>query len=215
MNKQKIASYLDYSVLKPENTDTDVKNACEIAIKNKVASVCVKPYHVGLAKELLQKSRIKVGTVINFPFGMNTGLENLYAIQLANEYGAQEVDMVANIGNILSSYPYEYQIHRCIELAHKFNMIFKLIIETSLLSDELIIETSKIAESCEVDFIKTSTGFGIRGATLHDIKLIKQGAPSTLIKASGGIKTLEQVIEFINAGCTRIGTSNVETILNS
>lgn len=211
ISKNEIMSKIDYSILRPEASEKDLEIAIQIAKANNVASICVKPNMVSTAKRLLEDSNIRLGTVISFPHGNSDLLTKQKEICLAYGAGAQEIDVVPNIANLIN-YSADSEIRNLVNYARQFGLTFKLIIETSLLTEDQIYCASQIAQSCGVDYIKTSTGFGSRGATLNDIKFIKQGASNTCIKASGGIKTLQQCIDFIEAGCLRIGTSNVEQI---
>ncbi len=213
-----VASRIDHAVLNPSEGDIDVSRACSIARKYDVASICVKPCHVILAASELQGSDITVCTVVGFPHGANTtGIKYAEAME-ALKNGAAEIDMVINIGKLKDenlSY-LQTEIEFISRLVHQAKgSILKVIIETALLDEKQKITACKVAEEAGADFVKTSTGFSSRGAALQDIELMRSVlSPNVRIKASGGIKTLQQAVDFINAGCDRIGTSKTETILS-
>jgi len=200
---------IEHTNLKAFTTKKDVEKLCHEAIKYNFASVCVNPYYVTLANELLIRSNVNVCTVIGFPLGQNTIEVKAYEAKTAIDNGADEIDMVINIAALKDKY-YDYvkeEIKLIKEEAKE--KVLKVIIETCYLTEEEIVIMTKICNELEVDFIKTSTGFGSDGAKKEDIKLINKYKNEKLqIKASGGIKTREQVIDFINNGVTRIGTSN-------
>ncbi len=216
MDKKLIASMIDQAVLKPEATDADLKRECETAIKYGAASVCVKPSHVETAAKLLKDSEVKVCVVIGFPSGGTTTEVKRFEAEDAITNGADELDMVINIGKLISG-EYEFvknDVRAIADVAHKNGKIVKAIIETSLLTDELKVEACKLAETAGADYVKTSTGFAGGGATLEDIALMKRSVSDKVkIKASGGIKNLKQAEEFINAGCSRLGTSSLGSIM--
>lgn len=201
--------YIDYTNLKADATHEDIKALCEGAINNKFEAVCVNPYYVEYAKELLQGTNVLVDTVIGFPLGMNAISVKEYESIVAIENGADEIDMVVNIGAIKEG-NYEY-VKKEIETVRDAidGKTLKVIIETCYLSDEEIIEMTKICNDTFVNFIKTSTGFGSRGASTHDISLINEYKNEVLlVKASGGIRKSDDCLEYINMGVSRIGTSN-------
>lgn len=209
-----ITSYIDDTNLKVTATTDDITKLCEEAIKYHCASVCVHPYYVRLAHELLKESSVAVTTVVGFPLGMNTVAVKQYeAIEAVND-GADEIDMVINIG-ALKNKDYDYIKQEIEEVRDAVDgKVVKVIIETGYLNQEEIIKLTEICNETFVHFIKTSTGFGPRGASLEDIKTIREHKNEVLeIKASGGIKTEEEVLHFIEAGATRIGTSHVKEIM--
>lgn len=214
--KNIIASAIDHAVLKPEITDFDLEREINIIKKYNIASVCVKPCHVKLTRDILKGSKIPVSTVIGFPHGTTTTKCKVAESIEAMDNGAKELDMVINIGKLISG-DYEYvknDISEVVKCAHERNVIVKVIIETALLNDEQKIQACKIAEEANADFVKTSTGFNGGGASLSDIALMRNAVSSNIkIKASGGIKTLEQAAKFLDAGCSRLGTSSTVAIL--
>lgn len=216
MDKNLIAKTIDHAVLKPEATDEDLKRECDICAKYKVASVCVKPSHVKLASQLLSSSEVGVCTVIGFPHGSTTTACKVAETVEAILNGADEIDMVINVGQLLSE-NFEYvktDIAKVVEACHNKGKILKVIIETSLLSNEMKIKACKLSEEAGADYVKTSTGFNGGGATIDDILLMKESVSNNVkLKASGGIKTLEQAQEFLNVGCSRLGTSATVSIL--
>jgi len=216
LDKKIIAKAIDHAVLKPDATDLDVERECSVAVKYDIASVCVKPCHVKLAGMLLKDSDVKVSTVIGFPHGGTTTAAKVAEALDAIENGASELDMVINIGKLLSG-DYDYvknDIEAVAKAAHSKNVILKVIIETALLDDENKKIACKLSEEAGCDYVKTSTGFNGSGATPDDIVLMKNSVgPNIKIKASGGIKTLDQAIKFIELGCHRLGTSSTENIL--
>lgn len=217
LDKKTVVSMIDHAVLKPEDKDADVLRECEISVKYGVASVCVKPCHVALAREVLKGSKVKVSTVIGFPHGSTTTACKVYEATEAIESGAEELDMVINIGKLLED-DYAYvrdDIAGVVSVAHAKGAIVKVIIETALLDIDHKAQACKLAEEAGADFVKTSTGFNGRGATLEDICIMRGAVGTNMkLKASGGIKTFEQAIQFVNAGCERLGTSSTAAIAN-
>ena len=188
--------YIDHTNLKMTSTTKDIKKLCEEAKKYKFASVCIHPCYVELAHNLLKDTDIDICTVIGFPLGMNKTI-------------VTEIDMVMNVGAFKDK-DYDYVKQEIENVRDAIDgKVLKVIIETSLLTDEEIIKATEICNETFVNFIKTSTGFGKRGASVHDIELINEHKSEVLeIKASGGIKTEAQAHELITAGATRIGTSS-------
>ena len=206
--------YIDSTLLRSDATIEDITKLCEDAMKYHFASVCVNPYYVPLAKELLEDSTVNVCTVIGFPLGANTTNVKVYETVEAIEHGADEIDMVINIG-ALKDREYEYVKREIEEVRNVLEgKVLKVIIETCYLTEDEIIKMTEICNDTFVNFIKTSTGYGSRGASLDDIKLINEHKNEVLeIKASGGIKTKEDASKFIDNGVTRIGTSNAVKIM--
>lgn len=201
--------YIDHTNLKCFSTKKDIKKLCDEALKYDFASVCVHPYYVEYAKSIMKKSHVAVGTVIGFPLGANVTATKVFEIKQALKDGADELDVVINIG-ALKDKNYDYiasEIETLVEASE--GHVLKVIIETSYLNNEEIIKMCEICKSKFVYFIKTSTGFGDAGATVEVVSLMKQHIGDILeIKASGGIKTYADAIALIEAGATRIGTSN-------
>ncbi len=210
-----LSGYIDYTNLKKTADASDIIKLCEEAKKYHFTTVCVSPYYVKAAAEYLKGSTVEVCTVIGFPNGYNTKETKQYEAIDAIHNGASEIDMVINI-NALKNKDYDY-VKDEIELIRDSidGKVLKVIIETCLLTDDEIIKMTEICNETFVNFIKTSTGFDKEGATLHAVELISKHKNDVLeIKASGGIKTEEDAIKFIEAGATRIGTSNgVEIVM--
>lgn len=207
--------YMDYTDLKPTSTIRDIEKLCNEAIKYHFASVCVHPYYVSLAHELLKNSDVDVCTVIGFPLGMNTTAVKSYEAIEAINNGAGEIDMVINIA-ALKNKDYEYIEEEISEIRDSIDgKTLKVIIETCYLTEDEIEKMTEICNNTYVNFIKTSTGFGTRGASLKDIEIINKYKNDVLeVKASGGIKTLNDVNSYIDLGVSRIGTSNAVDIMN-
>ncbi|MFZ4714615.1 MAG: deoxyribose-phosphate aldolase [Bacteriovoracaceae bacterium] len=206
----KIASLIDHTLLRPTAQKAEIIKLCEEARKYNFASVCVNSYYVPLCILELKGSPVKVCTVVGFPLGMSSTQVKMAETRYAMEEGAKEVDMVINIGALKDSnedYLY-HDIRTIAETVKSYGGILKVILETTLLTDEEKIIGCKIARKAGADFVKTSTGFAGGGATLHDVKLLKKYAYPLFVKASGGIKTLEQAQAMIDAGATRLGTSS-------
>lgn len=204
------ASFVDHTLLKPEAAENDIRKLCEEAAEYKFASVCINPHWVKTCAEILRNSGVPVCTVIGFPLGANTTDTKVFEARRAIFDGAQEVDMVINIGALKSAddCTVERDIREVTNAAHEFGVICKVIIETALLTDEEKVRASLAAKHAGADFVKTSTGFSKGGATVEDIALMRQTVGADLgVKASGGVKSLEDARAMIAAGATRIGAS--------
>lgn len=201
--------YIEHTNLKANAKEEDIIKLCKEAIEYDFQSVVVNPHYVALAKECLKDSNVEVTTVVGFPLGANTIEVKVYEAIDAIEKGADEIDMVANIGAIKDG-DYEYVKKEIQDVLYSLDgRPLKVIIETCYLTNDEIKEMTKICNECFVNFIKTSTGFGSRGASLEDIDIINSVKSEILeVKASGGIKDYDTAIEFINKGVSRIGTSH-------
>ena len=201
--------FIDHTLLKPTATTSDIINLCKEAIEHNFYSVCVNSCYVKLAKKELKNSDIKICSVVGFPLGAMSAKAKVFEAQRAIKDGADEIDMVINIG-LLKSKKYrsvEKEIRAIKKSIQK--KVLKVILETCYLSEEEIVKASKLALKAKADFIKTSTGFGSRGASIEDIKLMKSVAGDKMkIKASGGIKDGKTAMEFIELGVGRLGTSS-------
>jgi deoxyribose-phosphate aldolase len=221
-----IVALIDHAVLQPTQTDADLRAACRLCVEVGTASVCVKPSMVPLAAELLAGSPVVPSTVIGFPHGGTTTATKVRETEIACRDGAQEVDMVVNLGRVLAQ-DWEYvlqDIQAVAQTASAVGVITKVIFETGLLpSDDLKIRLCELSETAGAAFVKTSTGFGMiksesggmiaTGATEQDIKLMRRACgPNIQVKASGGIRSFEDAQKFIALGATRLGTSATETI---
>lgn len=207
---QDIANMIDHSLLRPELTLKDVLHGCSIAKKYSVASVCCRPSDIDICANALAGTQVTVSTVIGFPHGaVTTDIKVLEAEQAIGN-GATELDMVINIGRLRSgdSHYVTNDIDAVCELAHSLGAIVKVIFENCYLSNEEKILACMCCESAGVDYIKTSTGFGIGGATIDDIRLMRSHIPDTIkIKAAGGVRTLDTLLSYIPLGVSRFGAT--------
>ena len=212
-----IAGMIDHSLLQPVLTDTDLDNGCLLARKYEVASVCIKPYAVKLAVDLLKGSSVAVGTVIGFPHGGHTTSIKRAEAEQAMADGATELDMVLNIGRVLSGdWRYvEEDIAVVVNAAHARKAIVKVIFENCFLKDEHKIRLCEICANVQADFVKTSTGYGDSGATDEDLKLMrKHSPPHVQVKAAGGVRNYDRVLAVRALGVTRIGATATKAILD-
>ncbi|HEY3476230.1 MAG TPA: deoxyribose-phosphate aldolase [Anaerolineales bacterium] len=205
-----IAKMIDHTLLKPDATQQEIAQLCFEARKYGFASVCVNPTWVSLCAQLLQGSPVKVCTVIGFPLGATSSEAKAFETQTAIRQGATEIDMVINIGALKARdlETVARDIRGVVNIAHAQGIIVKVIIETTLLTDEEKTIASLIAKEADADFVKTSTGFAGGGATVHDVELMRKAVgPQMGVKASGGVRTYEDAASMIKAGATRIGAS--------
>jgi len=212
-----IAQFIDQGLLNPQATEADVIKLCKGAIKYKFHSVCVNPYYVPLCKAILTGYDSRVTTVIGFPLGMSLKETKVYEAVQSVLYGADELDIVMNIGAAKSAnWKFVEQELSDIIAASK-DSVHKVIIETCLLTEKEKMIAAEVVLACGAEFIKTSSGFGSKGATVKDVKLLRGIVKDKAgVKAAGGIKTLKQALGFIKAGASRIGTSaGVEIVKES
>ena len=211
MNYNKL---IDYTLLKQDATPEQIMKLCFEAKEYDFMSVCVNPAYVPLAHELLKDSDVKVCTVIGFPLGMNLTKTKVEEAMLAVSQGADEVDMVINVG-MLKSENDEYVENEIRLIKESINgKLLKVIIETCLLTDEEKVRACLAAKKAGADFVKTSTGFSTGGATVHDVALMRQTVGNEMgVKASGGVRTHEDLLAMVEAGANRIGTSNGTKII--
>jgi deoxyribose-phosphate aldolase len=213
---QEIAAMIDHSLLKPTMTDKDIEDGCRLADQYKVATVCVRPSDVKLAKQILKNSPVLVTTVIGFPHGTTTTAAKVCEAREAIENGCLELDVVCNIGKA-KSHVWDYvrqDLKAVIDLAHASKVKVKVIFENCYLSDEEIIELCHICSDLDADWVKTSTGYGTAGAEIRHLKIMREHSkPSVQVKAAGGVRTLEQAIEVRMAGCTRFGCTATQGML--
>lgn len=207
MNYNKL---IDYTILKADTKREAVQKVLEEALQHDYASVCINPYWVSLAADVLKDSDVKVCTVIGFPLGANTTATKAFETKDAIANGAEEVDMVINIGELKAGqYDIVQKDIEAVVEAAKDQALVKVIIETCLLTKEEIEAVSKIVKDAGADFIKTSTGFSTGGATVEDVALMRKHVGENVgVKASGGVRTKELIEAMVNAGANRIGTSN-------
>ena len=204
------ASLIDHTLLKPDASQTEIKHLCEEAAQYHFASVCVNPTWVRACACHLQGSGVPVCTVIGFPLGATLPDVKAYEARRAIMDGAREVDMVINIGALKSGDDclVEHDIRSVVEVAHEYEVTCKVIIETALLTDEEKVRACQAAKNAGADFVKTSTGFSKGGATVADIALMRRVVGSELgVKASGGVKSIDDARAMVEAGATRIGAS--------
>ena len=213
MNKQEILGHIDHTLLKAFSTWDQIKALCDDAVEYKTASVCIHPSFVKRAKETYGDA-LNVCTVIGFPLGYNTTAVKAFEVREAILGGASEVDMVINIG-ALKDKDYDYVQNEIAELKKAAgDRVLKVIVETCYLTEEEKAKVCELVTNAGADYIKTSTGFGTGGATIEDINLFKAHiGPSVKMKASGGVKTVEDLEMFLDAGCERIGTSSAIGLL--
>ncbi|NLL81588.1 MAG: deoxyribose-phosphate aldolase [Tissierellia bacterium] len=211
-----ISKMIDHTLLKPDATKEMIRSLCLEAINHKFGAVCVNPYYVRYCKELLRDSDVKVATVIGFPLGANTKEIKAMEAKDAIINGADEIDMVINIGALKAGdYSTVKEDIEVVVNAHDEKALVKVIIETCLLTDEEKRIACQLSMDAGADYVKTSTGFSTAGAKVDDVKLMKSVVGDRLgIKASGGIRDLETALEMIEAGATRLGTSSGIKIVN-
>jgi deoxyribose-phosphate aldolase len=213
---EQVAKTIDHSILKPDFTDGDVRAGAELALKYNTASYCIRPMDVAPAAEMLAGSDVHVCTVIGFPHGSSTTAVKAFETADAIQNGAVEIDMVINVSALLSGdYDYvEQDIRAVVEVAHAAGASVKVIFETAFLDDELIVKACELTEAAGADYVKTSTGFASEGATLHNVQLMKATVGDRLkVKSSGGVRTLDQLIDYMDAGVTRSGCSATQQVL--
>lgn len=212
-----LAKMFDHSLLQPTLTDADLDKGFELAREYQVASVCVKPYGVRKAAEALKGSGVLTGTVIGFPQGGHVSRVKVLEAEAAMADGAVELDMVVNIGKVLSG-DFGYvrdDIAQVVEAAHRGGAKVKVIFENCFLNDEQKIELCKICGDLKADWVKTSTGYGDGGATDHDLTLMRKHSPAHVqVKAAGGVRTFDRVLAVRELGVTRIGATATKVILD-
>jgi deoxyribose-phosphate aldolase len=213
-----ISGLIDHTILKPDATGEDVRRVCSEALRYRFASVCVNPYWVRLVATELAASPVKVCSVVGFPLGANSTVIKAAEAELAIRDGAQEIDMVLNLGELKAGNDAAVlaDIRGVAEVAHRGGAIVKVILETALLSDAQKVRACELAKQAGADFVKTSTGFGPGGATVADVALMRRTVgPDLGVKASGGIRTLDELRAMVEAGATRIGASASVRIVES
>jgi deoxyribose-phosphate aldolase len=212
-----LAKMIDHSLLQPTLTDDDLERGCQLAREYDVASVCIKPYAVRRAVELLAGSTVLVGTTIGFPHGGHvTEIKKVEARQAAAD-GAKELDMVVNIGKVLSG-DWKYvaaDIGAVVEQAHRDGAIVKVIFENCFLNDAQKEQLCRICGEVGADFVKTSTGYGDSGATDDDLRLMRRCSPPRVqVKAAGGVRTFDRLVAVRALGVTRVGATATKAILD-
>ena len=213
-----IAQMIDHSLLRPELSEEDIVKGFEIAKKYKVASVCCAPSSVVLAKKHLDGTDVKVTTVVGFPNGYSKTETKVFEAEQAIKEGAVELDMVINIGKLLSG-DFDYvrnDIKAVVDVAHSHNALVKVILENYYLTNELKEIGCKLAEEAGADFVKTSTGFAAGGATIEDLKLMRKAVSEKVqVKAAGGVRSLEMALKVKEVGATRFGATRTADIMET
>jgi deoxyribose-phosphate aldolase len=212
---KKVAKTIDHSTLGPAMTLDEVKAGCEVALKYDVASVCCKPADVKFVAEILKGSDVLVGTVVGFPHGSSTTASKVFETKEAVASGAVEIDVVINIGHLKSGKTKEVQDEIAAAVVAAAGNQVKVILENAYLTDDEKITACKLVEAAGAHYVKTSTGFAPTGATLADVKLMRAScSPKVKVKSAGGVKTLDQLLEFLDAGIDRSGSSSTASILD-
>jgi deoxyribose-phosphate aldolase len=211
-----IARLIDHTLLKPDATRDDIRKICNEALKYGFASVCINPWNVSLAAEILRGSEVRVCTVVGFPLGATLPQVKVYETEEVIKLGAQEIDMVINVGALKSGQldAVEADIRGVVEASHRGGAICKVILETVLLTTDEKVRGSLAAKNAGADFVKTSTGFAAGGATAEDVRLMRAVVGGEIgVKAAGGVRSLEDLQKMVEAGATRIGASASVKIL--
>jgi deoxyribose-phosphate aldolase len=214
---EQIAKMIDHSLLNPTMDVATLEQGIQIGLAYDVGSVCIMPYYLQRCAELLKGSGVKASTTIGFPHGGHTSAIKLAEAERALADGGEELDMVANISKVLSE-DWDYvrtDIKAVVDAAHAAGQKVKVIFENCYLEDKHKIKLCEICGDVGADWVKTSTGYGTGGAMLHDLKLMRQHAPSHVqVKAAGGVRTMDKLLEVRAVGVTRVGASRTVTILD-
>ncbi len=217
LTERDIAKTIDHSLLKPELDDEFVADGCRLAARYDVASVCVRPADVARAREVLEGTDVKVGTTIGFPHGNHLTATKVFEAERALADGATELDMVLQIGALKSGRDADVQadIAAVVEVGHAAGAIVKVIFENAYLTDDEKVRACGLTAAAGGDFVKTSTGFALSGATHHDLRLMRANTPPDIqVKAAGGVRTLDALLEVMALGVTRIGATATATIID-
>lgn len=216
MTLKEIAKTIDHSVLKPYFTDADLEQHAKMSIEYGVFSMCVRPCDIRTAKKLLAGSDVKISCVLSFPHGADTTPVKVFQAKQAVEDGTDEIDMVMNIGKFLSG-DYDYvleDIQAVVDVAHAHGVLVKVIQESGFLTPEQVAKACELSLKAGADFVKTSTGFGPGKATPEVIDIMMKTVGGKMgVKASGGIRTTEDAIAFLNQGVTRLGIGSTGAVL--
>jgi len=212
-----IAKSIDHSLLRPELDDAFITDGCRLAARYDVASATVRPSDVARARKLLEGSNVKVGTVIGFPHGSSTTATKVFEARHALEEGATELDMVIDIAALRSGRDdhVREQIAAVVDVAHPSGAIVKVILENAYLDDAQKVRACQLAEAAGADFVKTSTGFAPSGATHADLALMRRTvSPRVQVKAAGGVRTLDALLQVLELGVTRVGATATAAMLD-
>jgi len=214
LTPEKLAKMIDHTLLNPSSTYTMIRNHCNESVKWNFGAVCINPVHALLASQLLRNTEVKVCTVIGFPFGATSTKAKAYETSLAIASGADEVDMVMNVGALKSrDYDRVRDDIKAVVKAAK-GAVVKVIIETGYLTDKEKVKACLIAKEARAHFVKTSTGYGPSGASVHDVRLMRKTVRSEMgVKAAGGIRHFKQAYQLVKAGANRLGTSKSIAII--
>jgi deoxyribose-phosphate aldolase len=208
---------IDHSLLRPELTAAEVRVGCELAAARNTVSVCAKPADVRLARDVLAGTSVRVGTVVGFPHGSSTTAVKRYETQQAIDDGAVEIDVVINIAALRGgddAYVLS-DVRDVVEVAHGGGALVKVILENAYLDDEQVARGSRLVEQAGAEFVKTSTGFAPSGATVHDLLIMAAAtSPAVRLKAAGGVRTLDRLLDLVAIGVTRFGATATATILD-
>jgi deoxyribose-phosphate aldolase len=214
---QDIAKMIDHSLLNPTLTEKELEQGCRLALEYNCASVCIMPYALGRCAEILKGSAVKTSTTIGFPHGGHTTAVKVAEAERALDDGGQELDMVVNVSKVLSE-DWDYvrrDIQAVIEVTHGRGQKVKVIFENCYLQGHHKIRLCEICGELGADWVKTSTGYGTGGATIEDLKLMRQHSPADVqVKAAGGVRTLDKLLEVRTLGVTRVGASRTADILD-
>ena len=217
LTERDIAKTIDHSLLRPELDDAFVEDGCRLAARYDVASVCVRPADVRRAAAILAGTDVKVGTTIGFPHGNHLTSTKVFEAEQALADGATELDMVIQIGALKAGRDAEVQadIKAVVDVAHAGGAIVKVIFENAYLTDDEKVRACRLTEAAGAEFVKTSTGFAPTGATHDDLRLMRAStSPHVQVKAAGGVRTLDALIDVMNLGVTRIGATATAAIID-
>ena len=209
--KSDFGRHIDHTLLRPIGTTTDIRRLCTEAIEYGMAAVCVFPSYVPMAREILKESRVKIATVIAFPFGVTYTEIKEAEMRASAARGADEMDFVINIAALKSGdeKAIEQEMEYLTSKARTIGVRTKFIIETAYLTDDEKVRVCKVANRVKPDFMKTSTGYGPSGATVEDVRMMRSSLlPEIQIKAAGGIRSYAEALQLLQAGASRLGTSS-------
>jgi deoxyribose-phosphate aldolase len=212
---RQVAKTIDHALLRPDMTRKEVREGCEVALKYDVASVCCKPADVAFCAEILKGSDVHVGTVVGFPHGNSTTATKVFETKQVVADGATEIDVVINIGWLKSGMFDEVRDEIAAVVAAANGNQVKVILENAYLTKDEIVKACQLCEAAGADYVKTSTGFAPTGAVLEDVKLMRASvSPKVEVKSAGGVKSLDALLAFMEAGVKRSGASGTAAILD-